>query len=65
MTPKQLKAARKRLGLSARGLAMALDLPSQWSDRTVRKWESDDSEVPGPIAKCVRFMLKHGVDGDR
>jgi DNA-binding transcriptional regulator YiaG len=57
MTPKQLKAARKKLGLSAAGLAKALELESKWADRTVRKWEQPDGVVPGPVAVAVRGLL--------
>lgn len=57
MTPKQLKAARKRLGLSAAGMARALEMPGRWADRTIRKWESEGSDVPGPVAVAVRGLL--------
>lgn len=61
MTANQLKAARKKLRLSARGMAKALEMPGQWADRTIRRWENGDDPVPGPVAVAVRFMLKHGV----
>lgn len=65
MTPEQFKDARETMGLSARGMAKALDMPGDWADRTIRKWERGDHPVPGPVAKLVRFMVKHGVDGDK
>lgn len=58
MTGKQLKAARKRLGLSARGLADALEMPGRWADRTVRRWESGELDVPGPVVVAVRGLLQ-------
>jgi DNA-binding transcriptional regulator YiaG len=62
MTPTQLQAARKRLGLSARGLAAALEMDGQWSDRTIRKWERGEHAVPGPVAVAVRYMVKYGIE---
>ena len=56
MTPEELKEARHKLGLSARGLATALDM-GQWGGRTVRRWEKE-GPVPGPVAVAVRFMLQ-------
>ena len=54
MTAAELKAARRDLGLSARGLALAL----QVSDgRTIRRWEAGENPVPGPVAVAVRLML--------
>lgn len=65
MTPKQLKTIRtKRLKLSAAGLARALGMPGRWSDRTIRKWEADGNDVPGPVAVAVRYMEKYGVMDD-
>ena len=54
MTAAELKSARRDLGLSAHGLALAL----QVSDgRTIRRWEAGDNPVPGPVAVAVRMML--------
>lgn len=58
MTPKQLKSARKKLGLSARGLARALEMDGQWADRTIRRWESGELPVPGPVAVAVRLLCE-------
>ena len=58
MTPKQLKAARKQLRLTARGLVDALGITGIGSDRTVRLWEAVDGSVPGPVAVAVRYMMK-------
>lgn len=62
MTPAELRTARKRLGLTQKGLAERLRMgPHAW--QTVSRWESDDNErgVPGPVAVAVEFMLK-GVE---
>jgi DNA-binding transcriptional regulator YiaG len=46
MTPAELKAKRHALGLSTEGFARAVRVQS---GRTVRKWESGDRDIPGPI----------------
>lgn len=56
MTPKQFKASRKQLGLSARGLADALEMDGKWADRTIRRWERGEQPVPGPVAVAVRLL---------
>lgn len=57
MTPKQLKANRKKLGFSARQMAKQLGVPGEWADRTIRRWEVDGNDVPGPVAVSVQFMI--------
>jgi hypothetical protein len=57
MTPHQLKSARKKLRLSAAGLANALGLQGRWSDRTVRAWERGEYPVPDYIADAVAALL--------
>src|SRR3546814_8460956 len=58
MPPRQLKAARRKLRLSARQLAEALEMPGPWSDRTVRAWEGGEYSVPGHIADAVAGLLE-------
>jgi len=58
MTPKQLHAARKTLGLSRRDLAVVLGV----SERTVQRWESTDGStshrgVNETAARVVSWML--------
>jgi len=57
MTPKQLKSARKKLGLSAAAMARDLHMPGRWADRTIRKWETKGATVPGPVGIAVQSML--------
>ena len=52
MTPADFRAARRQLGLSARDMARALGLGS---GRTVRRYESGQCPVPGPVAKLLEF----------
>lgn len=55
MTKDELKAKRKELGLSAQGLANRLGL-SKWGGRTIRRWESGEFPIPGPVALAVEGM---------
>jgi transcriptional regulator with XRE-family HTH domain len=59
MTPTELKAARRALGLSAQGFARTFGVAS---GRTVRGWEAGErngepAPVPIPIALLVRLAL--------
>lgn len=57
MTPADLRAARKRLGLTQKGLAGALRMGTHgW--QSVSKWENDASTVPGPVSVAVQLMLE-------
>ena len=57
MTGAELKAIRHKLGLSARGLAMALQMGNHGS-RTIRRWEAGTYPVPGPISVAVTLMAQ-------
>ena len=57
MTPADLRAARKALGLTQSGLAEALRLSPTNGSRTIRIWETDGNTVPGPAQVAVEFML--------
>lgn len=66
MTPTALRSARHALGLSARGLALALGMTPR-SGRTVRRWEAGASPISGPVAAAVRALLREAglrLDGD-
>ena len=52
MTPADLKSLRKQLGLSQAELAEALQVQS---DRTVRKWEAGERDIPGPAQVLLRL----------
>lgn len=58
MTPADLKAARKTLGLSQTGLAEALRLSPANGDRTIRLWETKGNTVPGPAQIAVECLLE-------
>lgn len=54
MTSDELKAAREELGLSQDGLAKVMGLAG---DRTVRKWELGERDIPGPVAVLIYVLL--------
>lgn len=59
MTPADLRAARKQLGLSQKELAERLRMGKQgW--QTVSNWETDSNArgIPGPVQVAVEYMLK-------
>lgn len=59
MTPAELRSARKRLGLTQKGLAEALRMGRHgW--QSVSKWESDRNTggVPGPVSVAIELMLR-------
>lgn len=57
MTPAELTAARKRLGLTQSGLAEALRLGPN-GERTIRRWERGDIPVTGPASVAIELMLR-------
>ena len=62
MTPTDLRAARKALGLTQNGLAEALRMSEKNGGRSVRIWETEGNTVPGPVQVAVEFMMKvHNV----
>ena len=61
MTPRQLKAARKRLGWTQVQLAEALGVYPM----TVSKWERAVQPIPQMAAIAVRCFDTHGPTGAR
>jgi DNA-binding transcriptional regulator YiaG len=55
MTPKQLRAALRRLGLSQVAAADALGVAA----RTVRTWLKGTRAMPEPAARLLLTWLKH------
>ena len=60
MTPQELKSIRHALGLSVKGLAFALSEPGHKAvnPRTVRRWETGQQDIQGPVAVAMRLMLR-------
>ena len=57
--PEQFRAARKQLGLTQKGLALALRMGAHgW--QSISKWERDTfaGEIPGPITLGIDCLLK-------
>lgn len=55
MTPNKFKSMRKEMGLSQKEVAHILRLKS---DRAVRRYESGDREISGPIEELMTRVLK-------
>lgn len=55
MTPAELKSARHALCLSAEGFARLVHVES---GRTVRRWESGERDIPGPVQVLVHLCLE-------
>jgi DNA-binding transcriptional regulator YiaG len=55
-SPHKFRAARLSLKLSERAMGAALHL-GKGGGRTVRRWESGESEVSGPAAVAVSLWL--------
>lgn len=62
MTSSDIRSARKRLGLSANGLAEALRL-GKGGGRTVRRWEAGDTPISGPASLAIELLLKAEQNG--
>lgn len=57
MQPTEIKAARRRLGLTQQGLAEALRLGPN-GERTIRRWEQGDIPVTGPASVAIELLLR-------
>lgn len=58
MTTKQYKDALAKLGLSHVGAAPVLGI----SRRQAQRLATGESPIPEPVAKLLRYMLKHGIE---
>ena len=54
MSPADLRAARAALGLSTAAFARLVQVES---GRTVRRWESGERDIPGPVAVLVGALV--------
>jgi transcriptional regulator with XRE-family HTH domain len=59
LTPADLRAARKQLGLSQTGLAEKLRMGKN-GYQSVGRWETDGNTIPGPVQVAVQCLLEHG-----
>jgi DNA-binding transcriptional regulator YiaG len=54
LTPAELRTARHAFGLSAEGFARLVQVES---GRTVRRWESGERDIPGPVQVLVGALM--------
>jgi hypothetical protein len=57
MSPAEIKAARKAMGLSTAGMAewLGLELPN--GEKLIRDWEHGRRDITGPAAKAIELAL--------
>lgn len=61
MTPAEVSAARKLLGLSQSELAERLRMGAN-GERTVRRWERGETPITGPASVALSLLVKlHGM----
>lgn len=69
-TGHDVKRARKQLGMSVNDLRDVLRLSIKTGNRTIRRWESGDLPITGPVCVAIEAMLKGfepeyvEIDGD-
>lgn len=56
-TPEEIRAARKTLGLTQHGLALALLMEGESAWQTISAWENGERKVTGPAWKAIQLML--------
>jgi len=54
MTPEEIKAARRAIGMTQQGLANALHLHLS----TIASWEQGTQPISGPALVAMRYMLR-------
>lgn len=59
MTGPELKTIRNTLGLSQPQFAIALGMKGKNADRTVRSWEQERYDIPGPVQIAATCLLNH------
>lgn len=57
MTPDQIKAARRELGMTQAQLAARLRLAESSGPRTVRHWESGTVPITGPASVAIELLV--------
>tara|TARA_R110002020_G_scaffold467007_1_gene690138 strand:- start:118 stop:315 length:198 start_codon:yes stop_codon:yes gene_type:complete len=65
MNAKQFATARRKLGLSQADVALMFKVAS---DRTVRRWEMGERDIPGPVIVLMRWLcddVRPSKDSDK
>lgn len=57
MTPNEVRASRRALGMTQDQLAQALRMGGD-GKRAVRRWEAGDRSISGPASVAIEFMLE-------
>jgi len=52
-----IRTARRKLGLSIEGLRRLLRMGEN-SGKTIRRWQSGEQDVPGPVAAFLEVLMK-------
>lgn len=60
MQPDALRAARKALGLTQKGLAGELRM-GKWGWQSISKWEGGEVPIPGPAQVAIELLLKERI----
>jgi DNA-binding transcriptional regulator YiaG len=55
VTADELKTARQQLGLSQAEFSSVVGVAS---DRTVRRWENAERDIPGPVVVLTGLLLR-------
>lgn len=55
LTPEQMTSCRYALGLGAKRMGNLLGV----DERTIRRWESGERHIPGPVSILVDIIMKH------
>jgi len=56
MNKTEFREARQTLGFSQKQLATLLKVAS---DRTVRRWEAGEKDIPGPVIVLMNWLLSN------
>jgi DNA-binding transcriptional regulator YiaG len=56
MNKTEFREARRKLGFSQKQLATLLKVAS---DRTVRRWEAGEKDIPGPVIVLMNWLLSN------
>ncbi len=56
MTPTELRICRKKLGLNTDEFGIWL---GGYSGRSVRRWESGETPIPGAVVKCLELAKEY------
>lgn len=56
MTSQEFKNARKKLSFSQQEMGVFLGYAGKNINRTVRRWESGESDIPPSVAQIIKWL---------